>query len=166
MHESAHKSKLEFTKYPIIAFVFVLVRGPLFRIEDLKALGLKRVYAWRTVRSLVRAGILEKYDHKSYGATEEARKWFRIAFGGGVNDATFAYSAFTVESWGKSRLEYFKSKLTEMWEQRPERIKMDPGRTGFASSTEDFPSLVAILSEKMEDASFVFSLLQISTMNK
>ncbi|MDG6999645.1 MAG: hypothetical protein JRN15_11075 [Nitrososphaerota archaeon] len=116
--------------------------------------------------SLVRAGILEKYDRKSYGATDVARNWFRIAFGGGVNDAAFAYSAFTMESWGKSRLEHFKSKLTEMWEQRPERIKADPGRASISSYSEDFPSLVNILCEKMEEAYFILSLLQKSTMKK
>ena len=137
----------------------MFVRGPLFRIEDLTALGWNRVYAWRTVKSLVRAGILEKYDRKSYGATEQARRWFRTAFGGGVNDAAFAYSAMAVASWGQSRLEYFKVKLTEMWEHRPERIKVDPGRTA-SSYSEDFDALASILFEKMEEASYVWSMLR------
>lgn len=160
LHEAHRKkSKYDYTRYPIIAFVFVFVRGPLFRIEDLTALGWDRVYAWKTVMSLVKAGILEKYDSKSYGASVEAGQWFRTAFGGGVNDAAFAYSAMAVESWGKSRLEYFKSKITKMWEQRPERIKADIGRSGIAYS-EDFSSLIAILCEKMEEASHIWSLIE------
>lgn len=158
MHATSRKDKFQHAKFPVLAFVFVFVRGPLFRIEDLTALGWNRVHAWRTVMSLVRAGILEKYDRKSYGATEEARKWFRIAFGGGVNDTAFAYSAMAMESWGKPRLEYFKTKLTEMWEQRPERIRADPGRVG-SSYGNDFPALAEILCEKMDEASYVWSLL-------
>lgn len=161
MHQAYRKkSKYDYARYPIIAFVFVFVRGPLFRIENLTALGWDRVYAWKTVMSLVKAGILEKYDSKSYGASAEARKWFRTAFGGGVNDSAFAYSAMDVESWGKPRLEYFKSKLTKMWEHRPQRVRADTGSSSFAAYNEDISSLVAILYEKIEEVSYIWSLIQ------
>ena len=110
--------------------------------------------------SLVKAGILEKYDRTSYGATEETRGWFRNAFGGGVNDAAFAYSALAVQSWGESRLEYFKARLTEMWKLRPERFRVDKGKLSSASSGENFPTLARLLCEKLEEASYLCSLME------
>src|SRR5579864_1380884 len=107
------QTRFEFTRLIIVIFMFVSVRGPLFRVEDLTAMGWNRLYVWRALNSLVKAGILQKFDRKSYGITDDARKWFRTAFGGGVNDAAFAYSTMAVETWSEVRLNRFKSKLSE-----------------------------------------------------
>lgn len=148
------KSRFEFTKLTTLVFVFVSVRGPLFRVEDVTELGWNRIYVWRALKSLVSAGVLEKFDRKSYGLSEEARGVFRAAFGGGANDAAFAYSTMGVESWSKLRLKSFKEKLGEIWEQRPQRIK-DGSR--IESSTGELQKL---LFEKIEEASQIVLMLQ------
>ena len=155
------QSRFEFTRLIVLIFTFVSVRGPLFRVEDLTEMGWNRVYVWKALNSLVRAGILEKFDRKSYGIAEDARRWFRTAFGGGVNDAAFAYSTMAVETWSEVRLDRFKAKLSEIWEQRPERIKHDPARIGFTLSNEDDHSrLEKLLFEKIEEVSYVLSVLE------
>jgi len=155
------QSRFEFTRLIVLIFTFVSVRGPLFRVEDLTEMGWNRVYVWKALNSLVRAGILEKFDRKSYGIAEDARRWFRTAFGGGVNDAAFAYSTMAVETWSEVRLGRFKAKLSEIWEQRPERIKHDPARIGFTLSNEDDHSrLEKLLFEKIEEVSYVLSVLE------
>jgi hypothetical protein len=154
------QTRFEFTRLIIVIFMFVSVRGPLFRVEDLTAMGWNRLYVWRALNSLVKAGILEKFDRKSYGITDDARKWFRTAFGGGVNDASFAYSTMAVETWSEMRLDRFKSKLSEIWEERPERVKQDPARFGLTLNQADYSSLTNLLNEKIEEASYVASMLK------
>ena len=156
--KKTRKRRSEFTKLTTLIFVFVAVRGPLFRVEDVTRLGWKRVNAWRALKSLVKAGVLQKFDRKSYGLAGEARGLFRAAFGGGANDAPFAYSTMGVESWSKVRLERFKERLSEMWEQRPQRIKKDPARTDLTAN-ERF-ELQKLLFEKIEEASQITMMLQ------
>jgi hypothetical protein len=158
------QSRFEFAYLTTIIFIFVAVRGPLFQVEDLTELGWNRVYVWRALNTLVKARILEKFDRKSYGITDDTRRWFRAAFGGGVNDAAFAYSTMAVETWSETRLNRFKSKMSEMWQERPERIKQDPARAGFMlASDEDsgnFHTLAKLLCEKVEEASYIASMLE------
>jgi hypothetical protein len=161
------QTRFEFTRLIVLIFMFVAVRGPLFRVEDLTEMGWHRVYVWRAVKSLVKAGILEKFDRKSYGLADDARKWFRTAFGGGVNDAAFAYSTMAVETWSETRLSRFKEKLSEIWKDRPERIKRDPARIGSTTSLspneDDYSSLLKLLCEKVQEASCVVSMLEKTT---
>jgi hypothetical protein len=165
--EDRQRTRLMFTKLTVLIFMFVSVRGPLFRVEDLTKLGWDRVSSWKVLRNLVKAGVLEKFDRKSYGLTEDARKWFRSAFGGGVNDAAFAYSVMGTEAWSKARLDYFKAKLTSLWEERPERVKQDPARAGLISSIEGkeeveyFSALEALLLEKVEESHYLASALRV-----
>jgi len=165
--EDHQRRRFMFTRLTVLIFMFVCVRGPLFRVEDLTELGWDRVNSWKVLRNLVKAGILEKFDRKSYGLTENARKWFRSAFGGGVNDAAFAYSVMGTEAWSKARLDYFKAKLTSLWEERPERVKQDPARTGLISNidvkeeVEYFSALEALLLEKVEESHYLASALRV-----
>jgi len=157
------QTRFEFTRLIVVIFMFVSVRGPLFRVENLTAMGWNRLYVWRALNSLVKAGILQKFDRKSYGITDDARKWFRTAFGGGVNDAAFAYSTMAVETWSVARLNRFKSKLSEIWEERPERVKQDPARFGLTLNQGDYSRLTNLLNEKIEEAYYVASMLKKST---
>jgi hypothetical protein len=165
--EDHQRRRFMFTRLTVLIFMFVCVRGPLFRVEDLTELGWDRVNSWKVLRNLVKAGILEKFDRKSYGLTENARKWFRSAFGGGVNDAAFAYSVMGTEAWSKARLDYFKAKLTSLWEERPERVKQDPARTGLISNidgkeeVEYFSAVEALLLEKVEESHYLASALRV-----
>jgi hypothetical protein len=142
--------------------MFVCVRGPLFRVEDLTELGWSRISSWKVLNNLVKAGVLEKFDRKSYGLTGDARKWFRSAFGGGVNDATFAYSVMGVDSWTEMRLSHFKTRLTGIWEERPERVRNDPARTGLMGAwTEgEYSTLEALLLEKVGEVHSLALLLE------
>lgn len=166
--EDRQRTRFMFTKLTVLIFMFVSVRGPLFRVEDLTELGWDRVSSWKVLRNLVKAGVLEKFDRKSYALTEDSRKWFRSAFGGGVNDAAFAYSVMGTEAWSKARVNYFKAKLTSLWEARPERVKQDPARTGLISSSEGkeegeveyFSTLEALLLEKVEESHYLASALK------
>lgn len=158
-HGADRRNRFKFTRLTVLIFMFVCVRGPLFRVEDLTELGWDRVSAWKVLNNLVKAGILEKFDRKSYGMTEDARKWFRTAFGGGVNDAAFAYSVMGAEAWSEMRLNHFKTGLTGMWEERPERVKHDPARIGLTGSGE-YSSLAKLLCEKVEEAHFLVSMLE------
>jgi hypothetical protein len=160
------RTRFMFTKLTVLIFVFVCVRGPLFRVEDLTELRWDRVSSWKVLRNLVKAGVLQKFDRKSYGLTEDARKWFRSAFGGGANDAAFAYSVMGTEAWSKVRLDYFKAKLTSLWEDRPERVKKDPARAGLMSTpdgkeegVEYFSALEALLLEKVEESHYLASAI-------
>jgi hypothetical protein len=156
-HERAKKNKLNFTRLTVLIFMFVCVRGPLFGVEDLTKLGWSRVSSWKVLNNLVKAGVLEKFDRKSYGLTEDARKWFRSAFGGGVNDATFAYSAMAVDSWTEMRLSNFKTRLTGLWGERSEIVRNDPARTGLmgvrdGKGEEECSTLETLLIEKVGEA--------------
>ena len=157
------QTRFEFTRLIVVIFMFVSVRGPLFRVENLTAMGWNRLYVWRALNSLVKAGILQKFDRKSYGITDDARRWFRTAFGGGVNDAAFAYSTMAVETWSEARQNRFKSKLSEIWEERPERVKQDPARFGLTLNQGDYSRLTNLLNEKIEEAYYVASMLKKST---
>jgi hypothetical protein len=159
--EDQQRKRFMFSRLTVLIFMFVCVRGPLFRVEDLTELGWDRVSSWKVLRNLVKAGILEKFDRRSYGLTEDARKWFRSAFGGGVNDATFAYSVMGVEAWSVSRLNHFKTNLSAMWEERPERVKQDPSRVGLTrSDEEEHSTLETLLFEKVEEANYLVSMLE------
>jgi hypothetical protein len=152
-------SRFKFARLTILSFMFVAVRGPLFRIENLTELGWERVYAWKTVNNLVKAGVLEKYDRKSYGMTKETRKLFRTAFGGGITDPEFAYSVMYVDTWSKKKLDYFKMKLSSIWEERLERAKQD--RVGISlNGNEEVSTIASLIKEKMDEASFLTSKLE------
>jgi hypothetical protein len=153
-----HK-KTSFTRLTVVLFMFVCVRGPLFRVEDLSELGWNRISCWKALKALVKAGVLEKLDRKCYGLTDYSRKWFRSAFGGGVNDAAFSYSVMGAETWSRDRLANFKAGLEAMWEQRPERVRQNAAGFGL-SSQEDHSKLEALLFEKIEEAHYIISLLE------
>lgn len=156
------QSRLEFTRLVLLIFIFVFVRGPLFRVEDLTGIGLNRNYVWKALNSLVKARVLEKFDRKSYGVTDDTRKYFRAALGGGVNDATLAYSMMEVETWSEGRLARFTAQLAEIWKERPERIKQDGARAGYSVSNErdDYARLEKLLFEKVEEASSIVATLE------
>lgn len=156
------KNRLNFTRLTVLILMFVCVRGPLFRVDDLTKLGWSRVSSWKVLNNLVKAGVLEKFDRKSYGLTEDARKWFRLAFGGGVSDAPFAYSVMGVDSWTAMRLINFKAKLTGLWEERPERVRKDPARTGLmgAGEEEECSTLETLLIEKIGEVNSLALMLE------
>jgi DNA-binding PadR family transcriptional regulator len=156
------KARFKSTKLTLLIFIFVFIRGPLFQVEDLTELGWDRVSSWKVLKRLVRAGILEKYDRKVYGVTEDARKWFRIAFGGGVNDTTFAYRAMDTESWSEARLENFKLEFTKMWQNRAERFKQDPSRTGL--TIDDSVTLYRLVLEKLKEAETLLNTMESSAV--
>lgn len=160
-HEQT-KNRLNFTRLTALILMFVSVRGPLFRVEDLTKLGWSRVSSWKVLNNLVKAGVLEKFDRKSYGLTEDTRKWFRSAFGGGVNDAAFAYSTMGVDSWTEARLSLFKMRLTGLWEERPERLRNDPVRTGLmgAGTEEGYSTVQTLLIEKIGEVHSLASMLE------
>jgi DNA-binding PadR family transcriptional regulator len=155
------RARFKFTRLSLIIFIFVFIRGPLFEVEDLTELGWDRVSSWKVLKRLVGAGILEKYDRKVYGVTEDGRKWFRTAFGGGVNDATFAYQAMDTESWSKARLENFNLEFTKMWQNRAERFKQDPSRSGLTN--EDSAILHSLVIEKLKEAEVLLKTMEKSS---
>ncbi len=152
------RARFKFTKLSLLIFIFVFIRGPLFQVEDLTELGWDKVSSWKILKRLVRAGILEKYDRKVYGVTEDSRKWFRVAFGGGVNDATFAYRAMDTESWSEARLESFKIEFTKMWQNRADRFKLDPSRCGLTN--DDSVILFGLVIEKLKEAEALLNTME------
>jgi hypothetical protein len=158
MSSNEKRMRFEYNKLVVSTFVFAFIRGPFFKIEDIVQLGWNRRQVRRTVNSLVKSGVLEKLDQRTYGPTLDAREWFRRAFGGGVNDAPFAYYALEMNSWGQSRLDHFKSKLSQMWNERAERFQIEgPTKSAPATfdPTLDTHALVKLLCEKMDEASYV-----------
>jgi hypothetical protein len=158
--DAERRKRFNFTRLTILIFIFVFIRGPLFQVEDLTRLGWNRVSSWKVLSYLVKAGILEKFDRKSYGVTDNAHKWFRRAFGGGANDAAFAYSAMEAETWSELRLNNFKSDLTRMWLDRPERFNNDPSRCGITDGEEDCAMLMKLLYEKLDEVQTLASIIE------
>jgi len=162
-HEQKKSNRLNFTRLTALILMFVSVRGPLFRVEDLTELGWSRVSSWKVLNNLVKAGVLEKFDRKSYGLTEDGRRWFRSAFGGGINDAAFAYSTMGVDSWSGTRLSHFKTRLTGLWEERPERVRDDPARTGLmraGTEEEGYSTVQTLLIEKIGEVHSLAMMLE------
>lgn len=145
-----------------MVFIFVYTRGPLFQVSDLTQLGWDRVSCWKVLNNLVKAGILEKFDRGSYAVTENAKGWFRSAFGGGANDAAFAYSSLAADSWTKTRFDYFTAAFARMWQDRQKKASGESPTISYDGEKEmgERSALVKLLHEKLEDARMLASLIE------
>jgi hypothetical protein len=160
------RNRFNFTRLTIVVFIFVFTRGPLFQVSDLTQLGWDRVSCWKVLNNLVKAGILEKFDRGSYAVAENAKGWFRSAFGGGANDAAFAYSSLAADSWTKTRFDYFTAAFARMWQDRQKKASGEsptiPSSSPHDGEKEmgERSALVKLLHEKLEDARILACLIE------